>query len=287
MSFPDFLIIGAPKCGTTFLHSLLNQHPQVFMPMLKEPHYFSWIGDARPRWAATKDLDAYKELFEHSLQGRVLTGEASTWYLYSPRAAAEIQRQVPNVRLIAILRDPVQRAYSSYQFRRSMGYESLSFIEAISKEPSRISEGAEWDFHYLNAGKYANQLERYLQFFPRTQLLVLRFEDLTTNPNHSFHQCCKFLGMATKRLDRKQMTPQNVTERRAAFQMPLFRRLTSKLTPSAVKTIIRNLPTIRKSRHPPKLARSIEREIRKGFIGEIERLEHILGTDLSEWKRID
>lgn len=119
MPLPTFLIVGAPKAGTTSLYHYLRSHPDVFMSEAKEPHYFSYAGEGQPAWGM-RSLDAYEALFD-SVHGERATGEASTWYLYSETAAEEIYRALPNTQIIILLRNPIGRAYSSWSYRVQMG----------------------------------------------------------------------------------------------------------------------------------------------------------------------
>jgi hypothetical protein len=192
MPLPNFLIIGAPKAGTTALYEYLQQHPAVFMSHPKEPHFFTYQPDHWPAWAIRHRAD-YEHLFASAGDAQAI-GEASTWYLYSRHAAQAIRQAIPQVKLIALLRQPVDRAYASYGFRQQCGWEDLAtFEQAIQHEPQRIAQGMPWDYHYLQAGFYSQQLQRYFDHFDRGQIRVVLQEDLKTDASGVVRSLFRFL----------------------------------------------------------------------------------------------
>lgn len=190
---PDFVIIGTQKGGTTSLYRYLTCHPGVGNTLRKEIHFFSWYSE--------KTLDWYRAHFPRALNQAVI-GEASTSYLSDPDVPGRVRSVVPNAKLIAILRNPADRAYSQYQMNRRKGFESLPFEAAIAEEPERlIAAGARstplWRYSsYLTRGRYAEQLEWWLQVFPREQLLVLKSEHVFTRPAETLRLAHDFLGLA-------------------------------------------------------------------------------------------
>jgi hypothetical protein len=193
--FPNFFVIGAPKAGTTSLYEYLRLHPQIFMSPMKEPHFFSWgLGSAEglaPGRPVIRDPDEYRRLFA-GVTDETVVGEASSSYLRHPEAAMRIRQHVPEARLVAILRDPIDRAYSAFLMLRRLGREPLAdFDEAIRAE-QRGDAGCNV---YLARGFYARQLERYLGRFPRQQLQVHLYDDLRSDPAGLFAEVCRFLGV--------------------------------------------------------------------------------------------
>ncbi len=173
MTLPNFLIIGPPKCGTTALYRYLSQHPDVFMPREKEPRFLlshavpTYTGPTDPLYAKrlVTSVTKYEELFASASRERAI-GEASTLYLYTPGAEDGIRRHVPGAKLIAILRNPVDRAYSNFLHQRYLGAEPLSdFDEALRAEPARIARGWGPFWHYAELGRYQRQLERFHRVF--------------------------------------------------------------------------------------------------------------------------
>lgn len=217
---PDFMVIGAKKGGTTSVMNWLLRRPQV-MGMIpraqsaKSPHYFDlnyWRGEswylshfptasARSRRAARVGLPQQ-------------AGESSPYYLFHPYAAERIRATTPDVRMIAILREPVSRAYSNYWDRRATGHETLtSFEEAVAAEPGRLAGpdtlladpraySYDHDHHaYLRRGEYAPQLRRFFEHFPRGQLLVLTFDELREDAERVFRDVQRHLGLEDHALD--------------------------------------------------------------------------------------
>ena len=181
MTLPNFLIIGANRSGTTSLHYYLGQHPQIFMSANKEPHFFMLTGIAydteRPDKSlmrnATFSLSEYTALFADAGAAKAI-GEASTGYLAHPNAPIQIHKFIPDCKLIAILRNPVERAYSAFIKNIERGVEPLyDFGQAVEKELA----GGDWRF-YVSVGFYARQLKTYAALFPKSQLRVYLYEDL-------------------------------------------------------------------------------------------------------------
>lgn len=189
---PDFLVIGAAKSGTTTLYHWLREHPGVFLPDFKEPYFFS---SYKPSRQSVRELEEYERLFEGAGPDQ-LVGEASAGYLYCEEAPGRIREQLgPDVRLIAVLRHPVDRAHSMFWHRKRDAEEPLDFREALEAEPGRIEEGWQLGWHYLAMGRYRQQLERYREMFPPENLLVLCFDDLRTAPERCLQQVTRFLGL--------------------------------------------------------------------------------------------
>ena len=195
---PDFLVIGAQKAGTTALYAYLRWHPGITGPSWKEVSFFDrhwWRGEA---W--------YRGQFPLRV-GERLVGEASPSYLFHPLAPERARLLVPDAKLVALLRDPVDRAYSQYQHEVALGREPLSFEDALAAEDERLRGEVErlvadprafsrawWDHSYVSRGRYAEQLERWLAVFPREQLLVVRTEDLGERPAETYASILSFLG---------------------------------------------------------------------------------------------
>ena len=201
---PDFLIIGAQKCGTTSLFDFLIQHPNIGKPHKKEISYFSYKYFRGTNW--------YKSFFPIFLPGFTqnfsLTGEATTEYICYPKSAQRIAKTIPKIKLIVLLRNPVDRAYSHYHHTKRVGKEHLSFEEAITKEKERV----DWclqnilddenyyheNYHfytYLSRGVYVDQIKHWLYLFDRKQFLFLKSEDLFSHPSKTFKQVLNFLEL--------------------------------------------------------------------------------------------
>jgi hypothetical protein len=213
---PSYLIIGAQRAGTTSLFDNLCRHPDVAAPTAskdevfwaKELHFFDdrfWRG-----------VDWYRAFFPLAssrsvarLRGAdLITGEASPSYLFHPGVPARVAATLPGVRLIALLRDPVERAYSHYQLMHRKGIEKLSFEDALAAEEERLAGEEERiladpryashnyrNYSYVLRGLYADQLEHWFEHFPREQILVLRAEDFFARPAEIYADVLVFLGL--------------------------------------------------------------------------------------------
>ncbi len=192
-ALPDFVIIGAAKCGTTFLYHLLTQHPHVEPAALKEPHYFDLLFD--------KDTEWYRGCFPTPKwkDGRkTITGEATPEYLWHPLAPERMAEVVPQARLIALLRNPVDRAYSAYCHRVRNGQETRSFEEATEAEKSRLPDPTGIDDLFCgpsSRGIYLDHLLRWSKFFSDEQMLVLKSEDLFEDPVIALKRVLNFLDL--------------------------------------------------------------------------------------------
>jgi sulfotransferase family protein len=188
MTLPNFLIIGAMKSGTTSLYFYLKQHPQAYMSSLKEPNFFALEGsnlnfdgaegkERIQRWLKRDfltDIEEYRALFRGAA-GETAIGEPSPIYLYSPEASRRIRHYVPEAKLIAVLRSPVERAYSAFLYMTRGGREPLkAFPEALQAEESSMRDNWEWIWHYRHVGLYYTQLKRYYDVFDADQSLPLR-----------------------------------------------------------------------------------------------------------------
>lgn len=196
---PDFLGIGTQKGGTTSLQKALERHPNVFLPGSKELHYFSLHSSRGVTWYSAQFAAATADQ---------LCGEITPYYLFHPEAPRRIHALVPEVRLIVLLRDPVERALSQYFHARRLGFESLELGAALAAEQGRLAgaeqrlsaAGSRDDSHqkhsYVARSRYELQLARYEALFAPPQLLVLRSEDLFAEPERIWQQIQTFLGLA-------------------------------------------------------------------------------------------
>ena len=184
LTLPNFLIVGAAKCGTTSLYHYLSQHPDVFMSLLKEPRFFSGIvsnpgtgpGDSMNSYAGIGSFDEYSRLFKKSM-GRKTVGEASTETLFHFESSIPaIHRSLGDPRIVIVLRDPVKRAYSAYNFQVQRGRESLSFKDAVAAEEQRTRNGYSHSWQYVKSGLYASGVSAFQENFSR--VLVLLYDDL-------------------------------------------------------------------------------------------------------------
>jgi hypothetical protein len=206
---PDYLLIGAQKAGTTSLHRYLAEHPAILTASVKEVRYFNRFYERGESWyRAHFPLELRARAVRRRLDVEPAVGEASAVYLFDPRVPERVHALDPAMRLIAVLRDPVERAYSHYQMEVRWGREPLPIHEALDREAAELpgllehalahpldtSDGG-FPRSYVGRGRYAEQLERWLSFFPRDQLLVLTSDELLEDPAEVVARVAAFLGI--------------------------------------------------------------------------------------------
>jgi hypothetical protein len=189
---PDFVIIGTQRGGTTSLYRYLTEHPDVGSALRKEVHFFDRYYE--------KGMDWY--LANFPMRGEVpVVGEASPSYLFHPEVPQRARAAVSHAKFIVLLRNPVDRAYSHYQLVVRRGIETLSFEDAIDKEPERLNSSDDpasltWRYYsYIKRGLYVDQLKRWMGVFPREQFLIIKSEDFYNNPERVLHQTLAYLGL--------------------------------------------------------------------------------------------
>lgn len=199
---PDFLIIGAQKCGTTSLYVYLTQHPQILPAAQKELHFFDFN--------YAQGIDWYLSQFPAKINEKItLTGESSPYYIFHPHTPQRVKQLFPNIKLIVLLRNPVERTWSHYHHEVRWGFETLDFEAAIDRETERLSGELEkmradpnyYSFNhqhytYLSRGIYVDQLQAWMELFPRNQFLILNSEEFYANPAATLKQTLDFLGLS-------------------------------------------------------------------------------------------
>ncbi|MFM8860999.1 MAG: sulfotransferase family protein [Acidimicrobiia bacterium] len=269
---PDFLILGAQKCGTTSLASALRTHPQVFLPSAKEAQHFG-----------TVDVDqvgdeTYRRFFSE-WSGEPVVGEASPSYLFLPRAAAQITRALPEVKGIVLLRNPVDRAYSGYWHRVRAGRVRGSFVQEIDDELARGSSPRGSFRNILERGEYASQLRRFFDHgFDRGRMLILVFEEMVADRSSALGEIEDFLE-----LDRfLDAIPRENSMRRNA----LPRRIRAALDPhyrSGWARLVHRLTD--RPFTPPPMEPEVRARLVEYFRPHNARLAELLGRDLPDWDR--
>ena len=274
-TLPNFLVIGAMKAGTSSLYRYLREHPQVFMPPLKEPQFFATSWDRGLAW--------YEGLFE-AARDELAVGEASTEYTKYPYISgvpSRIHMVLPDVRLIYLVRDPIDRMISEYQHRRGTlhGWEANRSMEYALLD----------DASYCNFSRYAIQIEQYLEHFPRRQLLVVKSEDLDQERRDTLRRIFSFLGVD------ERWVPSNVTQSfhkssenrhhrpfdHAIRRAPGYRAL-ARIAPASVRQLKYRWTTTtappRPSLSEPALA-----QLRERLRGDVQRMRAYVGDGFDGW----
>lgn len=288
---PNLLILGAAKSGTSSLYSYLAQHPDVLMSRFKEPTFFVWEGreyDMRgrgPERAVINDLDSYLALFSEARNERV-RGEASSGYLHTPGAAERIREHVPEARLMAILRNPVDRAYSAFLHARASGFEPLAdFEQALDEEPHRIDTRWIGLTLYATVGMYAEQLERYLAVFPCEQIRVYLFDDLVRDPIRIAQDAFRWVGVSDSfEPDVSKRTNRGVAVRSVRlYNLLKSLRKTSLGRRLVLGTSARAFAQMISQRPKGQLSPNLRHRLASVFEDDIMRLSRLLDRDVSPW----
>jgi hypothetical protein len=259
------------KSGTSSLYRYLGEHPDVFVAPAKETRYFY-----DPR---NVDATEYARFFAGAEPKRAI-GEASPDYLYQPHVAQALFNVVPDARLIALLRDPVSRAYSDYWMMRSLGREMLPFEEAIAAERVRLASceaRSRVMFPYLDRGRYLPQLQRFSHFFGRERLSVFLFDDLRHDPAAVFAATCRHLGIDDG------FRPNNlgaIVNAHVEFRSRKLRR-GSRHLPMRLRQAVGRV-NARRAVYPP-MDPAVRRRLERLFEPDIEALASWLDRDLSSW----
>jgi Sulfotransferase family len=300
-NLPDFLIAGVPKAGTTALYAALLRHPQLFLPETKEPKFFLTDGPP-PNRGGPGDVQTYQEnvwrrsdyeaLFAPAPPG-TLRGEATPFYLYSRPAQLRIHQLVPEVKLILVLRDPIDRAHSNWTHLWAAGLESeANFLRACELEPQRRAAGWAPFWHYTGLGQYGGQLQHLLGLFPRQQILIVRYRDLRDSAASTLDRVCAFLGVATGLID--HVPSENVswhvantrfnavvrfllrTGGRFGHHFPVPMR---EVTRGPLLTVLHRQNQGRR----PKLTRDERVALVPHFTEDIRLLEELTGSSFADW----
>jgi hypothetical protein len=303
VSLPDFLVIGAPKAGSTAVHEALVRHPQLFLSNPKEPKYFltggrrpsrrdhRGPGDAHSRQEWIWQRDRYEQLFDAAPPG-ALRGESTPFYLWDTAAHLRIREAVPHAKLIAIIRDPIDRAYSNWTHLRADGLEpEPDFLTACRLERQRADRGFAPFWRYLDLGRYGEQLEHLFSVFPREQVHVLRYKELIDDQQYTLDRIFEFLGVATGVVP--SIPPSNTSGWAADGQLNSVLRgtiragavLGSFVPPQVWRRAQRPLvAALRRERtHRPTLPVEQRRELVDHFREDNAVLEQVLGRDYSDW----
>ncbi len=291
--WPDFFIVGAPRCATTAMYEFLRGHPRIFMPWRKEPHFFG--ADLVPQPHYVRDAEAYRALFAEAGPGQ-LAGEASVWYLASRSAASEIKQVVPLARIVVQLRDPVEVMYSLHGLNVLSGYEELTDFEAaLAAEPARASGRRPWPSGlplYREAVRFADQVERLFAAFDRASVHVVLHDELRRDPVGVAAGVLRFLDVEPAPGARLRLV--NPGGRPRVHRLPrLLRRFPGAMAlgrlvvpPRHRGAVWRGLEALNTRAAPrPPLAPALRARLRDELGGEVERLEDLLGRDLGHWRR--
>jgi hypothetical protein len=303
MPLPNFLVLGAAKAGTTSLHEYLRQHPEIYLPGWKELRFFAYDGhppdhqgpgDATSNRQTATTLEGYCSHFEAVTQEKAI-GEVSPLYLYNEWAPERIHHYVPDAKLIVILRDPAERAYSQFlHLVRESREPLLDFSQALAEEDRRVQANWEWSWHYRRVGLYSHQLKRYCERFSRDQIRVYLYEDFQNEPQSLLKDLFRFLAVdecfvpdMSRRynvsgIPRSAVAMKILALRRGAraFLRPLGPVLPAGLSKAGLAGLqkLYDRDSVR-----PRLSPELRKALIASYRDDILRLETLIDRDLSQW----
>ena len=298
---PNFLVIGAPKAGTSALYETLRRHPQVFVCPIKEPRFFAFEGRV-PTFGGPKHNDyvklptiislaSYLALFQDAQDAKAI-GEASTIYSYYPneKPAERIHHYIPDVRLIAILRQPAERAYSNFLHAVRNRWEPLTdFTQALADEPRRIHEHWSYFLRYYQNGCYYARLKPYFERFELPQIRIYLYEAWNNNPREVLRDIFRFLEIddifVPDMINRHNVS---ILPRSHAVQAflknphPLKTILKPLLPQTLRRKIISKMQSLNHAKPSP-LDPDLRRQLTEEYRDDILKLQDLIGRDLSHW----
>ncbi len=272
---PTFLFIGADRCGSKSLHHIFRQHPDCFVPAIADPYYFDRNYE--------RGMDWYLELFAGAAPTAHAIGEFSHDYIHSAEAARRIAADLPDVKLLATLRHPIDRAFSSYASAHSAGVILTSFEQAVQEVPMLIGNSL-----------YADKLDVYFDLFPRERMKVLFFEDLEDDPRAFAEQAFQHLDLRTvDEIDYGQRMSV-LSKSRFPLSGTLSKMGANMLRKLGWVNLLGNLKSNKAFRamfykaysagDRPQIEPATRRMLSEKFAPQIDRLEKMLGRNLSHWR---
>ena len=291
MAGPSFFLVGAPKCGTTSLCHYLRQHPDIFIPDQKELHFFASDLDIARYYSTTSEY-----MYQFASTSKSIAGEGTTWYLYSKKAAKEIQSFNATAKIIISIRRPTDLVYSLFRHRRYCGVEkSKSLAYVLEREKSYIADirkamSVDERYIYSGAAMYYEQVRRYLETFGSENVYMVIFDDIKQNPEDTYRGMLRFLGVS----DGFRPSFRNVNKTGRVRSERLRQRLDH--PPGVVKSMAYALPQrVRRKAYwalrrlnisygpPPPLDPELRRRLDDEFRPDVESLSALIGRDLTHW----
>lgn len=284
----DFFIVGAPKAGTTSLYHYLNEHPEIEMSSKKEPDYFSdryiheqgmYYGNER-----IETLEKYQALFPNDNTGKKL-GEASVSYLFYPNVAENIYKYNSDAKIIILLRNPVERAFSHYLMDFRLGLVTETFEDIINKKPKSNNSDLFYQ-QYIELSSYSKQVKRYLHVFEKQNVFIIDYIDFKEDTSKVLEELFQFIGVSPyfkpnvkKKHNTYSMPKNNVI--RVIYSFAMLRKILRLLFPSTLYKRARSI--LFKQGKKPVLSQALKLQLNQYFKNDVERLAELLEKDYSRW----
>ncbi len=300
MTMPNFLIIGAPKAGTSSIYAYLQQHPDVYMSPVKEPHFFmvenekvnlQGPGDQERFKSAVYQIEKYQNLFS-GVTDEIAIGEASTTYLGSQKACKNIRKYIPHAKLIAVLRNPVDAAYASFLHLVRDGNEPIAdFSKALAAEPERIQNSWGLIWRYQQRGLYSQQVKNYFSQFDREQIKIYMYDDFKETPELIIKDIFTFIGVDPNfKIDMSLKhnvsgMPKNLTLNRLLAKDNSLKSSVKLFLPSKIRNKLYN--TVRlwnlNNFKKPEMPEAVRNQLINSYRDDILSLQDLIQQDLSPW----
>lgn len=299
MTLPNFLIIGAAKAGTSSIFNYLIQHPQVYGPVIKEPAFFAFEnkivdfrgpGDEFLNQTIVTDLEAYQSLFENVIDEHAI-GEASVVYLYNEQAPYRIQHYTPDTKIIVILRNPVDRAISSFGHLRREGFEPcISLDDALNEEDTRKRNNWQHLWHYRSMGYYYDSLKRYYDHFPAKNIAIYLYDEFRRDSIGVLSSMFEFLEVDDTFIPETSYkynvtgVPKSKVVHSLLRQPSAFKDSVKKIVPEETRKRIRMFIT-EKNISPQKVeaSESTRQFLKQIYQEDIIKTQDLTKTDLTPW----
>jgi hypothetical protein len=292
---PHFIVIGAARSGTTTLYRGFKQHPQIFMSAIKETNFFAFEDEKLAVQGPGAEFinnsitkfDDYRALFAGAPEGSII-GEASPLYLYVDKAPAGIAARLPNARLLAVLRNPIEQAFSHYLYARANMIEPIeSFDAAIDAEPERKALGWQPLFQYSSFPRYGEQIARFLRHFPREQFKIALFEDLEKRPEQLMQEFQSFIGADAAFVPKLGHAnpggvPRNAALQRLVMQENMLTRTAALLVPKQLRRRVRDRISSSNT-VKPEMSRAARARLTDALRDDILHLQDLIGINLGGW----
>lgn len=307
---PNFFVVGAAKSGTTSLYEYMKMHPQIYMAPIKETHHFSTDIDNskfRPNYARSlnkdlskfletdmeegifhafvKEQDQYDKLFKNVKDEKAI-GEITNSYLYSQEAARNIFTRFPDAKVIMMLRNPIDRAFSHYLMDLRIGYETNDFMTALKKDMARDPKGWGISNLYVEIGMYAEQVKRFIEIFPERQRRIYLFDDFKKDAGAVVKDMFTFLGVDPNvDIDYSQkFNPSFIPKNKLIGKLNTQKKIKDWLKgvlPKSVKSKFKK--TFYTDKDLPKITPAERKFLADIFRNDVMKLGKLLNRDLSKW----
>ena len=294
---PHFVIVGAPKAGTTSLYHYLQQHPKIFMPENKEPRYFCGplsdvfeYGKKHMDSGLVSTEDEYLALFRNA-PPEVICGEASTDYLCSPMSANNIHAWNPSAKIIIMLRNPVDRAYSEYEHSVGANLETSTFWESLCLEDERIKLFHNPIYWHVRRGLYFEGVKKYLELFGKDKVRIIFFEEFAKSTATVVESLFEYLGVPSQPVNvnkrynsRREWVPHALNRVFSSrWVQPVIRFVEKIIGQRRMQDVLNRLPPQKKENVRDILSKEQFEWLQGKFREDILKLQYLLGVNLDHW----